>query len=186
MEVFAYCRVSRNDLTTANQKHAIERSGYKPTQVLEEQVSGSICAMERPVFSRMVENMKNGDVLVVLKIDRLGRDNIDVQRTIQMLTEKGITVVSLDLPTRNLASAEGKMMMQMFAVFAEFERARIAERTRDGLARAKAEGKTLGRPLATSTTEAVKECKSEGMTQQAASEKLGIGIATVKRHWNRA
>ncbi|HBQ1943164.1 TPA: recombinase family protein, partial [Klebsiella pneumoniae] len=54
MNIFAYCRVSRSDLSTANQKLAIERSGYKPTHVYEEQVSGSVCAVERPVFAEMI------------------------------------------------------------------------------------------------------------------------------------
>lgn len=69
---------------------------------------------------------------------------MDVQATIKLLMERGITVVSLDLPAKDLASAEGRMMMQMFAVFAEFERSRIAERTKDGIARARAEGRSWG------------------------------------------
>ena len=186
MNISAYCRVSRSDLSTANQKLAIERSGYKPTHVYEEQVSGSVCAVERPVFAEMISHMGPGDTLVVLKIDRLGRDNMDVQATIKLLMERGITVVSLDLPAKDLASAEGRMMMQMFAVFAEFERSRIAERTKDGIARARAEGKKLGRPEAVDTTAIVQKAKADGMTQQAASDMLGLGIATVKRHWNKS
>lgn len=111
---------------------------------------------------------------------------MDVQATIKLLMERGITVVSLDLPAKDLASAEGRMMMQMFAVFAEFERSRIAERTKDGIARARAEGKKLGRPEAVDTTAMVQKAKADGMTQQAASDMLGLGIATVKRHWNKS
>jgi DNA invertase Pin-like site-specific DNA recombinase len=84
----------------------------------------------------VTHKLEKGDRLVVLKLDRLGRDNIDVQQTIAMLVDKGIDVVSLDLPVRNLASAEGKLMLQMFSAFAEFEKSRIIERTREGLARA--------------------------------------------------
>ncbi|MFC3187980.1 recombinase family protein [Shewanella intestini] len=65
--------------------------------------------------------LERGDILVVLKLDRLGRDNIDVQNTINLLTEKGIKVVCLDLPVADLSSAEGKLMLQMFSAFAEFE-----------------------------------------------------------------
>ena len=68
-----------------------------------------------------------------------------------MLMDEGIDVVSLDLPTHNLASAEGKLMLQMFSAFAEFEKSRIVERTKEGLERAKKEGKKLGRPVATET-----------------------------------
>lgn len=57
-------------------------------------------------------------MLVVLKLDRLGRDNIDVQNTINLLTDKGVKVVCLDLPVADLASAEGKLMLQMLSAFA--------------------------------------------------------------------
>ncbi len=61
-----------------------------------------------------------GDKLVVLKLARLGRDNIDVQHTISMLLEKGVTPIYLDLPTADLSSAERQLMLQMFSAFAEF------------------------------------------------------------------
>jgi len=126
----------------------------------------------------------SGDRLVVLKLDRLGRDNIDVQQTIAMLMEKKIDVVSLDLPTHNLASAEGKLMLQMFSTFAEFEKSRITERTKEGLERAKKEGKKLGRPVATETRKRVQEARANGLSQAKAAATLGLGIATIKRHWN--
>lgn len=129
--------------------------------------------------------MENGDMLVVLKLDRLGRDNIDVQNTINLLTDKGIKVVCLDLPVANLSSAEGKLMLQMFSAFAEFERNRIRERTREGLERAKAEGKKLGRPAAHATKDSVQAKKAEGLSQSKTAEALGLGIATVKRHWKK-
>ncbi|MGC5438635.1 recombinase family protein [Aeromonas veronii bv. sobria] len=69
--------------------------------------------------------------------------------------------------------------------FAEFERNRIRERTQEGLQRAKAEGKALGRPVAIDTTEAVQRAKGEGLSQSKVSDKLGISLATVKRHWNK-
>ncbi|RDU77920.1 recombinase family protein [Aeromonas veronii] len=122
---------------------------------------------------------------LVLKLDRLGRDNIDVQTTITNLTERGIKVVSLDLPVSDLTSPEGKLMLQLMGAFAEFERNRIRERTQEGLQRAKAEGKALGRPVAVDTTEAVQRAKGEGLSQSKVSDKLGISLATVKRHWNK-
>lgn len=70
--------------------------------------------------------------------------------------------------------------------FAEFERNRIRERTKEGLERAKAQGKKLGRPQAQSTTIAVQYKKSQGLSQSRVAEALGMGIATVKRHWNKA
>ncbi len=186
--IFAYCRVSTTEQTTENQIQAIRRQGYdiRDDRVVSETVSGSVQAMQRTEFANLITNkMESGDTLVVLKLDRLGRDNIDVQQTIQMLTMKGIKIICLDLPVHDLSSSEGKLMLQMFSAFAEFERNRIKERTRDGLERAKTEGKTLGRPIAIETTEAVQKLKAEGLSQSKVAERLGISIPTVKRHWNK-
>lgn len=186
MRTFIYSRVSTTEQTTENQLIAIANQGYKaePHRVVEETVSGSVHAMARPLFKNLVENkLEQGDQLVVLKLDRLGRDNIDVQQTIDMLLEKGIKVVSLDLPIADLASAEGRLMRQLFAAFAEFERNRIVERTQEGLARAVANGAKLGRPAATGTAKRVQEVKAQGFSQSQAVKALGISLSTVKRHW---
>lgn len=184
---FAYCRVSTVEQTTENQVIEIAKRGYtvEPHRVVTETISGSTQASTRPEFKKLLERMESGDTLVVLKLDRLGRDNIDVQTTITNLTERGIKVVSLDLPVSDLTSPEGKLMLQLMGAFAEFERNRIRERTQEGLQRAKAEGKALGRPVAIDTTEAVQRAKGEGLSQSKVSDKLGISLATVKRHWNK-
>src|SRR5690554_6646950 len=148
---FAYLRVSTTEQSTENQRIAIERAGYslEAQRIISEEISGGVPALQRPAFAALVEHkLEHGDTLVVLKLDRLGRDNIDIQQTIQMLQCRGIKVLSLDLPVGELTSANGKMMMQIFAAFAEFERNRIKERTREGLERARNEGKKLGRPEA--------------------------------------
>ncbi|KKC99707.1 recombinase family protein [Photobacterium halotolerans] len=186
--LFAYCRVSTTEQTTENQILAIRNSGYDvtPSRVVSETVSGSRQAMTRPEFSNLVNHkLEAGDTLVVLKLDRLGRDNIDVQQTISDLLEKNIKVVSLDLPVSDLSSPEGKLMLQMFTAFAEFERNRLIERTQEGLKRAQTEGKKLGRPEATDTTKQVLKCKEKGMSQSETAKFLGKGIATIKRHWNK-
>lgn len=185
---FAYCRVSTIEQTTENQILAIQTRGYevRADRVVEETISGGVPAMQRPKFANMVNNkLEEGDTLVVLKLDRLGRDNIDVQLTITMLREKGIKIVCMDLPIADLSSSEGMLMLQMFSAFSEFERNRLKERTLDGLNRAKANGKILGRPKASGTTEKVQGCKTEGLSQQKTVVKLNISLATVKRHWNK-
>ena len=184
---FAYCRVSTSEQTTENQIVAIRQAGYDilDSRVISETVSGGVQAMKRKGFADMVTHkLEKGDRLVVLKLDRLGRDNIDVQQTIAMLVDKGIDVVSLDLPVRNLASAEGKLMLQMFSAFAEFEKSRIIERTKEGLARAKTEGKKLGRPGAVDTVKRVQEAKAKGLSQSKAVLELGLSLPTIKRNWN--
>lgn len=184
---YAYVRVSTTEQSTEAQVLEIERRGHtvKAHRVVSETISGSTAAMNRPEFKRLVtERMEAGDTLIVLKLDRLGRDNIDVQQTITQLIAKGITVVSLDLPVQDLTSSEGKLMLQLFATFAEFERNRIAERTREGLAQAKAAGTKLGRPLATKTTKQVQTLKLRGLSQSQAARASGLSLSTVKRHWN--
>lgn len=189
MRIFSYCRVSTTEQTTENQILAIRQRGYEvnDARVISETVSGSVEAMKREKFKMLINHqLERGDMLVVLKLDRLGRDNIDVQNTINLLTDKGIKVVCLDLPVADLSSAEGKLMLQMFSAFAEFERNRIRERTKEGLERVKAQGKKLGRPTADKTTQLVQAKKAEGLSQSKTAEVLGLGIATVKRHWNKA
>ncbi len=189
MRIFFYCRVSTTEQTTENQIIAIRQKGYEvsDSRVISETVSGSVESMKREKFKMLINHqMESGDMLVVLKLDRLGRDNIDVQNTINLLTDKGIKVVCLDLPVADLSSAEGKLMLQMFSAFAEFERNRIRERTKEGIERAKAQGKKLGRPAAQQTTRLVHNKEAEGLSRSKVASALNLGIATVKRHWNKA
>ena len=184
---FAYCRVSTSEQSTENQIMAIRQAGYavNDSRVISETVSGGVQAMQRKGFAEMVTHkLEAGDQLVVLKLDRLGRDNIDVQQTITMLVDKGIDVVSLDLPVRNLSSAEGKLMLQMFSAFAEFEKSRIIERTKEGLVRARKEGKKLGRPVASDTLQRVQEARAKGLSQSNAALALNLSLPTIKRNWN--
>jgi len=185
---FAYCRVSTSEQTVENQILAISAAGYEiqRNRVISEVISGSVAAMERNEFKMLIEHkIEAGDILVVLKLDRLGRNNIDVQNTINMLIERGIKPISLDLPIKDLGSAEGRLMLQMFSAFAEFERNRIRERSMEGQTRARAEGKRVGRPEAKETTKNVQIYKSRGLSQSKVARVLNISLPTVKRHWNK-
>lgn len=183
--IFAYCRVSTSEQDTANQTIAIRAKGYTipDHRIVSETISGGVAASQRPQFNRLLDKLEQGDTLVVLKLDRLGRNTQDILATITGLTQMGINVVSLDLPVSNLASAEGQLMLTMFAAVAQFEKDRLRERTLEGLERAKADGKKLGRPVATDTNAKVQQAKQDGLSQSQAAVALGLGIATVKRHW---
>ncbi|EAM6792377.1 recombinase family protein [Salmonella enterica] len=185
--IFAYCRVSTREQTAENQRQALAKAGYDlpDHRVVFETISGSAHAMQRPAFAELVNSkLEPDDQLVVLKLDRLGRDAIDVLQTVKLLTEKGIGVVSLDLGKVDLGTAAGKMFLTMMTAFAAFERDRLIERTQDGLARARSQGKTLGRRPATNTTDTVQKHKAAGMSQSQAAAAMGVHITTVKRHWN--
>lgn len=86
---------------------------------------------------------------VVAKLDRLGRDALDVLQTVRQLAERGIKVIVLNLGSTDLTSPAGKLLLTMLAAVAEMERDLLVERTQAGLQRAKAEGKVLGRPSKT-------------------------------------
>jgi len=150
MALFAYGRVSTKEQTTENQRREIEAAGFKVDYwFADEGVSGSVPANERPQFRRLRDKIRPGETLVVSKLDRLGRNAMDVRATVESLEADGVKVHCLALGGVDLTSPAGKMTMQVINAVAEFERDLLIERTQAGLARAKAEGKTLGRPART-------------------------------------
>lgn len=146
--VFAYCRVSTAEQTTENQLREIAAAGFEvsPQRVIRETLSGSVEASQRPGWASLLVKLESGDVLVVTKLDRLGRNAMDVRGTVEALEGRGIRVYCLALGGMDLTSPAGKMTMGVIGAVAEFERDLLIERTQAGLFRAKAEGKTLGRP----------------------------------------
>lgn len=150
--VFAYCRVSTQGQTTDNQVQEIKAAGFAITdqRTITETVSGSVAASERTGFSRLLDRLESDDVLVVTKLDRLGRNTMDVRSTVEKLAGMGVRVHCLQLGGVDLTSPAGKMTMQVISAVAEFERDLLIERTQAGLKRAKSEGKTFGRPAALS------------------------------------
>lgn len=147
---FAYCRVSTSDQTTDNQLQEIASAGFSvdPRRVVAETVSGSVEAGQRAGFAKLIDKMEAGDLLVVTKLDRLGRNAMDVRATVEGLEGMGVKVHCLALGGMDLTSPAGKMTMGVIAAVAEFERDLLIERTQAGLTRARAEGKSIGRPSA--------------------------------------
>ncbi|CAM4458701.1 recombinase family protein [Vibrio agarivorans] len=132
--IFSYCRVLISEQTTDNQVLAIKSAGYEiqHNRVISETTSGSTLAMERQAFRTLVEHkLEPGDSLVVLKLDRLGRDNIDVQHTISMLIEKRRNSRFFRSSIKGSRFFNGRLRLQMFLAFAEFELNRIRERTQE-------------------------------------------------------
>jgi DNA invertase Pin-like site-specific DNA recombinase len=181
---FAYGRVSTKDQTTENQRQEIERAGYQVDYwYADEGISGKTPAAERPQFRRLLDQIRDGEQLVVSKLDRLGRDAMDVSATIKALASRRIEVVVLQLGKLDLTSAAGKLMLTMLAAVAEMERDLLVERTQAGLARAKAEGKALGRPPK-STTEQKAQMRRRfeaGESISAIARDTGLSRATVMR-----
>jgi putative DNA-invertase from lambdoid prophage Rac len=182
---FAYARVSTFEQTPENQIHEIKAAGFTvvPHRIITETISGSMAITQRAGFSKLLDRMEKGDVLIVTKLDRLGRDAIDVSTTVAKLEEIGIRVHCLALGGVDLTSSAGKMTMNVINAVAQFERDLLIERTQSGLARAKAEGKTLGRPSALSADQQVevKEKIENGEAISAIAREFKTSRQTIMR-----
>lgn len=182
---FAYCRVSTADQTTDNQVREIIAAGFnvEPKRVISETVSGSIAAMERKGFAKLVDRLEADDVLIVSKLDRLGRNAIDVRQTVDRLAGEGVKVHCLALGGVDLTSPAGRMTMGVINAVAEFERDLLIERTQAGLARAKAEGKVLGRPqtLTSDQQQAILVRRREGVSLGALAKDYNVSRAAIQR-----
>lgn len=183
--VFAYCRVSTSEQTAANQLQEIAAQGFRVEQrrTVTETISGSTPANQRPGFTKLTDRMEAGDVLVVTKLDRLGRNAMDVRATVEALAGMGVRVHCLALGGIDLTSPAGKMTMGVIAAVAEFERDLLVERTQAGLARAKAEGKAVGRPSALTPMHAaqVRARLAEGEAVAALAREYRTSRQTIMR-----
>ncbi|WP_174984401.1 recombinase family protein [Burkholderia lata] len=182
---FAYARVSTTDQTAANQLREIEAAGFSvdKRRVVTESISGSVSADQRPGFAELLVKMEEGDVLIVTKLDRLGRNAMDVRATVEALAHRGVRIHCLALGGVDLTSAAGRMTMQVLNAVAEFERDLLIERTQAGIARARAEGTTIGRPAALTAQqqEDVRTQLAEGVAIARIARQYGTSRQTIMR-----
>ena len=180
---FAYLRVSKNDdvMTTANQRLELEQAGHRINYWHEDTISGSTPALSRPGFATMLANMRDGETLVVSKLDRLGRDAMDVMSTVRSLSARSIRVIVHSLGGADLTSTTGKLLVTMLAAVAEMERDLLVERTRAGVARARAEGKVIGRPAKTTPgqRDQMRTLLAQGVSVSSVARRFGISRAAV-------
>lgn len=182
---FAYARVSTSEQEVSNQVAEIAAAGFavEPYRIITETISGSVAIAQRPEFTRLLDKMEHGDVLIVTKLDRLGRDAIDVASTVAKLEELGIRVHCLALGGVDLTSSAGKLTMGVINAVAQFERDLLIERTQAGIARAKAEGKRMGRPPTLSAKQQtdVKARLKAGDAVAAIARDIGVSRQTIMR-----
>lgn len=183
--VFAYCRVSTTDQTTDNQLLEIAAAGFAvtPQRTVTETVSGSVEAGQRAGWMALLAKLESGDLVVVSRLDRLGRNAMDVRSTVDTLAVAGIKVHCLALGGMDLTSPAGKMTMGVIASVAEFERDLLIERTQAGLSRAKQAGKVFGRPLSLSKGDIAKVrwMLAAGQAVAAVAREFGTSRQTVMR-----
>ena len=160
----------------------------KDRYIVREVVSGSQEAKQRPGFAKLLEKLDQGDVLIVTKLDRLGRNAMDVRATIEALEEMGVSVHCLALGGMDLTSPAGKMTMQVLAAVAEFERDLLIKRTQAGIARANAEGKAIGRPgaLLDAQQDIIRDRLRKGESVAALAKELKTSRQTIMRARDRA
>jgi len=183
-----YIRVSTDGQTVDNQRLELEQAaksaGWEIVGIYDDNgVSDSKSREDREAFDRLCKDatLRKFDVVMSWSVDRLGRS---LQDLVGFLSELHAIGVDLYLHQQGIdtTTPAGKAMFQMMGVFAEFERAMIQERVKAGLNRAKAQGKTLGRPKVTEKVErAVLTARAEGTGKCKIARQLGIGVSTVNR-----
>ncbi|WP_186133405.1 recombinase family protein [Burkholderia gladioli] len=180
---FLYARVSTAEQTTDNQLLEASGAGFTIQQrhTVTETISGSVPAAQRPGFSKLLERLDDGDTLVVTKLDRLGRNTTDVLATVERLAEMGVHVHCLALKGVDLTSASGKLHMTVLAAVSQFERDLLIERTHAGLARARAEGKRLGRKdaLTREQKEDIRRKLAAGATARGLAKEYAVSHPTI-------
>ncbi len=141
--IFGYARVSTDEQNLDAQIDALTDAGAET--IFKEKVTGS--TRQRPQLEKLLEQLRKGDVVMISKYDRLARSLRDLIEIVELIKEKGAGFRSLaeDIDT---TTSTGRLVFHVFGSIAEFERERIAERTREGLAAARKRGRVGGRPRA--------------------------------------
>jgi len=189
--VAIYLRVSTSEQTTANQRRELQvvakRHGWSVVQVFEDAgISGAKGRNERPALDAMLKAVarREVDMVAAWSVDRLGRSLTDLLDLLRELHAKGVDLF-LHQQGLDTSTPSGRAMFQMMGVFAEFERAIIRERVLSGIARAKAEGVTLGRPSLEDSNAgkvtAIKAALAEKKGIRWIARELQTGVGTVLR-----
>jgi DNA invertase Pin-like site-specific DNA recombinase len=180
--ILGYARVSTGDQDVAGQTMRLTQAGA--IKVFTDVRSGR--TMERPGLDELLAYAREGDTLAIVRLDRLGRSLAELLTTVAMLKKRGIGLVSLEEKI-DTTSAAGELVFHVFGAIAHFERRLIAERTKDGIAAARARGKRPGRqPLAADKITAALKLVQAGLSPTTAAKQLGLGRSTVYREVARA
>ena len=177
--IFGYARVSTDDQLLDAQTDALEAAGAE--RIFADKISGSM--RKRPELDRLLDHLRPGDVIVVTKYDRLARSLRDLLDIVETIKERGGVFRSLaeDIDTTTPA---GRLTFHVFASIAQFERERIAERTREGLDAARKRGRVGGRPPALSQAQRAEVRRmrdDEGRRLTEIAQLFRVSVRTVRR-----
>lgn len=176
--MIGYARTSTAEQVAGLEAQVRELDGHGIKRVYQERVSSTA---KRERLEAAIDYCRDGDVLVVTKLDRLARSVTDLCAIMDRLAKQGATlrILAMDLDT---ATPTGKLMLNLMGSLAQFEREIMLERQREGIAKAKAEGKYKGRaPTAKAKAREVLAAFNEGMNKSQIAKAVGIGRASVHR-----
>jgi len=166
-----YARVSTKDQNLNLQVDALKNAGCE--KIYQEKASGA--KAERPQLNKLIDNVRQDDVIVIWKLDRLGRSLKHLVQLVHDLMEKGVGLQSLNDPI-DTTSAQGRLTFNIFASLAEFEREVIRERTMAGLSAARARGRLGGRPKGLS-----QEAEKTAMAAETLYKQGELSISEITR-----
>ena len=175
MRLFGYARVSTSRQALDSQVRALQSAGVKPHRIFTDQVSGR--SLDRPGLNTLQQKVENGDVILVRKLDRLGRNTADMVRLIQEFDQNGVAVRFLD-DGITTEGTMGRMVVTILSAVAQAERERILERTNEGRLEAKASGVRFGRKPSIDSKR-VLELRREGLGATEISRQLQIARSSV-------
>lgn len=179
--ILGYARVSTGDQDVAGQIMRLKEVGA--IKVFTDVMSGK--SMERPGLAELIAYARKGDTLAVVRLDRLGRSLAELLAIVETLRGQGIALLSLEEKI-DTSSAAGELIFHVFGAIAHFERRLISERTKDGIAAARAKGKRPGRqPLDMNKVDAALKLIEAQVSPTEAARQLGIGRSTVYREMRR-
>jgi DNA invertase Pin-like site-specific DNA recombinase len=184
-ELVGYARVSTSGQDLALQLDALQQAGCAAPRIYRDVGSGSI--VDRPELARCLDYLREGDTLVVWRLDRLGRSLKHLIATIADLEARNVAFRSLQ-ENVDTTTAAGRLQLHLFAALAEFERELGRERTRAGLQAARARGRVGGRPTVITARKlraALAMRETDEMTMSEIAAELGVGEATLYRHLAR-
>ena len=175
--ILGYARVSTDDQDLAGQRQRLQAIGA--LRIFEDVVSGK--TFDRPGLAELLDYIRPGDTLAVVRLDRLGRSLRELLDVVETLKTRGVALLSLEEKI-DTSSAAGELVFHVFGAIAQFERRLIAERTRDGMNAARAKGRKPGRPaLDHDKLNAAMLLVKNGLTPTQAAKQTGLGRSTVYR-----
>ncbi|EDP73153.1 recombinase family protein [Hydrogenivirga sp. 128-5-R1-1] len=193
-KTYAYIRVSTNKQDLENQKFAILQYANNKklgnVEFIEEAVSGRISWKNRKLKD-LIDNLQSGDNLIVAELSRLGRSMLEIMELLSILLRKGVNVYVVKGNYELKDNIQSKVLTFAFSLASEIERELISQRTKEALAKRKAEGKKLGRPKGSYSSklddkkEYIKELLDKGVSIASIAKILGVHYHTVRNYVKR-